>query len=458
MTCGIEGRRGMMTDETKEGLGPTSGTTQPRYTLTTAFLIVRSMETSSTRSAVFEEIKRKNNIINIVENIYSRSKVTTFRKIMLFLFMLKCVLSVKPQIPKTTEIVSTGSFANEFHAIDRIMGIAPGFIFAVLEPRKSHALHPRQLVTALYFLMAMPSMWSVFGRIAKRYEFMPACRMASTIGYYMLFRRSIRSAPRVKGVLLASNYSPDAVALSAAAHSCSRKVVYTNHAHIPLNGPYLPPVLADLSIFSGEIIRETYQQRSQCNNDVSLIGVDNPTAVMSWKKRPFSIGIFLTALTNVDAIEKLAGEILELGADIMVNIRHHPVSLLHTDLTPLITRFPNARITAGGPLEDDIADCDIVLCGNSGVALNVLRVGKPAAYCAALDALPYDYNGFVANHLVPEIDSWRQDTYEQLREFYTQPTWHDVMTRYDASYGQDIDTLEADCQQAIIKCLGLPAS
>jgi hypothetical protein len=191
---------------------------------------------------------------------------------------------------------------------------------------------------------------------------------------------------------------------------------------------------------------------------VSLIGIGSPTAPMMWNERPFSIGIFLTALTKIATVEQLIREISENRADITVNIRHHPVSLLQTDMTPLIAEFPNARVTLGGPLEDDIDDCDVVICGNSGVALNVLRVGKPAGYCNALDELPYDYNGFVANQLVPEIHSWREDTYERLRKFYTQPAWHDVMVRYDASYGQDREHLEAACRQALIKRLGLPTS
>ena len=103
----------------------------------------------------------------------------------------------------------------------------------------------------------------------------------------------------------------------------------------------------------------------------------------------------------------------------------------------------------GTPLEDEIEACDLVLCGNSGVAMNVLRGGRPVAYIDALDELNHDYCGFVQDRLVCEVKEWGENLYPMLKAFYTGPAWRNVMQSYDASYNCDILELEQNAAQKI---------
>jgi hypothetical protein len=68
--------------------------------------------------------------------------------------------------------------------------------------------------------------------------------------------------------------------------------------------------------------------------------------------------------------------------------------------------------------------------------------GRPAAYLPALDALDYDYNGFVESGLVCEVSGWSEDLYHRLRSFYANPAWRGVMQSYDASYGADPEKVD----------------
>ena len=78
--------------------------------------------------------------------------------------------------------------------------------------------------------------------------------------------------PAFVAAIVASNYSPESGALAAAAHSRNRKVIYANHAQVPCNSPFLPPVLADCSVFYGTIVRDTYERLSRCNTHATYIG------------------------------------------------------------------------------------------------------------------------------------------------------------------------------------------
>src|SRR5262249_40162215 len=157
------------------------------------------------------------------------------------------------------------------------------------------------------------------------------------------------------------------VALAAAAHKRDLRVIYVNHAAVPLNGPYVPPVLSDYAVFYGNVLRETYERRSRCKTRTVLIGQPGKASSLVWRDPPRSIGIYLTALTRLEAIERLVGEIKKNHPEMGLLIRHHPVALLKTDLSPLVARYPDIRVTIGTPLDDDIAACDMVFCGNSSV-------------------------------------------------------------------------------------------
>lgn len=428
-------------------------TRRDRYTLGSAMRIVRRMEISATRGAVFAEIKSKNAVYAIVDWLYSNADAKISKPSALFLYMLKCALSVGPGDAEKSDAIAVANFDNERHTVDRLAALVPGKRIHRLSLKRSNLFNKSQLQIALGLMRAAPRMWPYLSRLAKSHSFMPAARIVSSLAYYIRFSQFFAQYPCLKAAVVASNYSPEALGLAAAAHQSGKKVVYINHAPVPANGALVPPVLADCAIFYGNAIQKTYQRHSRCNAEVALIGQPGTARPMEWRANIQKVGIFLTALTRPDTVAALVSAISACGPKPEILIRNHPVGLLKSDFADLLTQYKNLEITIGNPLYDEIAACDLIFCGNSGVAMNVLRGGRPVAYLASLDGLNFDYNGFVEQRLVYAADGWADDLYFKLQTFYANAAWRKVMQSYDASYGADKAKLEQAASAQIMRYL-----
>ena len=109
----------------------------------------------------------------------------------------------------------------------------------------------------------------------------------------------------------------------------------------------------------------------------------------------------------------------------------------------------HCAVTIGNSLDEEIAACDLIICGNSGVAMNALSGGRPVAYLDTLDGLNFDYNGFVESGLICHVTGWSDDIYRRLRTFYERPEWRDVMRSYDASYESDLAALKRSAGETV---------
>ncbi|MFL6734563.1 MAG: hypothetical protein ACJ8EY_07695 [Sphingomicrobium sp.] len=405
------------------------------------------METSPTRGAVFAEITRKNSLYRLVDRFYS--KAAPLQPLLLFAYMAKCVLSVGPFSGADAGAVSISAFENERNAIERIAALVPNVNLLRLSLKRSHVFGRGQLRATCRMVGLVRRMWPLLSRLARSHSFMPAARITSAVAFYVRFVQLFAERPELAAAIVASNYSPEAVALSAAAHREGRHVIYVNHAPVPANSGSVPPVLADCAAFYGGAIGHTYERRSRCTAEVVLIGQPGIAQPMKWRDDVRKIGIFLTALTRIDTVTELVSAIHASRPDIRILIRNHPVALLRSEFPHLAFAHKNLEITIGKPLDDEIAACDLIFCGNSGVAMNALRGGRPVAYLDALDGLSFDYNGFVESKLVCDTQGWTDDLYDRLKTFYASFSWEAVMKSYDASYGIDKGPLERAAADSI---------
>jgi hypothetical protein len=419
-----------------------------RYDLATALRIVRRMETSATRGAVFAEIKNKNPLYRLVDTVYSKAGARTLQPLLMFAYMLKCVLSLGPFDDDDVDAVSVSNFGNEEHAIDRMEALAPDTRLLRLSLTRKHLFGWGQLGAAWQVLCSAPRVWPFLSGLVRAHSFMPSARLASALAFYMRFTQLFANNPKLSAAIIASNYSPEAVGLAAAAHRMGRRVIYINHAPVPANGALVPPVLSDCAIFYGDAVRQTYEKRSRCTAEIALIGQPWTARPMEWRGELRTVGIFLTALTKAEAVSDLVTAIRATTPDVRILIRNHPVALLKTDFSAL-ERVDNIEITIGNPLDEEILACDLIVCGNSGVAMNALSGGRPVAYMDTLDGLNFDYNGFVETGLVCYVEAWTGDVYAKLRGFYSKPEWQGVMRRYDAAYGADAEALSRAAAKAI---------
>jgi hypothetical protein len=427
--------------------------TVERYDLATALRIVRRMETSTGRGAVFEEIKSKNPLYRLVDTFYSRAGAGTMQPLLLFAYMLKCVLSLGPFDADDAEAVSISQFGNEHHTVDRLAALVPGARLLRLSLKRGHLVGRGQLRAAYRMLGSARRIWPFLSRLVRSHSFMPSARIASALAFYMRFLRLFADHPRLTAAVVASNYSPEALGLAAAAHQMGRRVIYINHAPVPANGALVPPVLADCAIFYGEAIGKTYERRSRCCAEVALIGQPWATRPMQWRDEMKTVGIFLTALTRTDVVSDLVSAIRASRPGVRILVRNHPVALLKSDFSDLVERHTDLTVTIGNPLDDEIAACDLIFCGNSGVAMNAVSGGRPVAYMDTLDRSNFDSNGFVESGLICHVTGWGDDIYAQLRDFYERLSWPAVMRSYDASYEADVEVLKQAAAEMILRYL-----
>jgi hypothetical protein len=423
-----------------------------RYDLAIALRIVRRMETSAGRGKVFDEIKAKNPLYRLVDAIYSRAGA--LQPVALFAYMLKCILSVGPFKASGAVAVSISNFANEHRAIDRVAALVPDARLSRLTLNRRHILSPGQLRATYRMLVSARRIWPFLSRMARSHSFMPAARIASALAFYMRFAQYFADQPSVNAAVVPSNYSPESVGLAAAAHRTGRQVIYVNHAPVPANGALVPPVLADCAIFYGEAIRKTYERRSRCRAEVALIGQPWTARPMEWRDEIRTVGIFLTSGTKTEVVAELVSAIRASHPAARILIRNHPVALLKSDFSDLTERHENLAVTIGNPLDEEIAACDLIICGNSGVAMNAVSGGRPVAYMASLDGSGFDYNGFVESGLICHVKAWTSDVYAMLKAFYGRPEWRRVMRSYDASYGLDAEELNQAAAEMIRRYLG----
>lgn len=424
-----------------------------RYDLATALRIVRSMETSATRGAVFAEIKQKNPLYRLVDTLYSKAGAGTLQPLVLFAYMLKSVLSLGPFDADDAEAVSISNFDNERHSVDRVAALVPDAHLQRLSLKRRHLFGRGQLRAAYRMLGAAPRIWPFLSGLVRSHSFMPSARIASALAFYIRFVQLFADRPGLTAAVVASNYSPEAIGLAAAAHRMGRRVIYINHAPVPANGALVPPVLADCAVFYGDAVKRTYERRSRCTAEVALIGQPWTARPMEWRDEVRTIGIFLTALTRPDTVSDLVSAIRAGHPDVRILIRNHPVALLKTDFSELEASDGNLEITIGNSLDEEIVACDLIICGNSGVAMNALSGGRPVAYMDTLDGLNFDYNGFVESGLICHVKAWSDDVYDRLKDFYGRREWQGVMRSYDASYDADVEALDRAAAETIARHL-----
>ena len=435
-----------------------------RYTLATALRVVRRMEASATRGAVFDEIKAKNSIYRLVDRLYQSSNTSILKPLFLFVYMLKCVVCAGPSSvngsgSEDAVAVAVSQFPNEHRTIERVTGLVPHIGLIRVTPSLRRMLSFEQWRATLVLLVAARRIFPFLKVIARSHSFMPSARIASALAFYVRFSRLFIERPAVGAAIIASNYSPEAVGMAAAAHSNDRRVIYANHAPVPANAVFIPPVLADCALVYGEAIAQTYYRFSRCHAELAFVGQPGMSRPMQWSNDVNTIGIFLTAGTRADVLQSLIASIRLSLPSARIIIRQHPVGLLKTDFSGMGLNDLSVELTFGKALDAEIAECDLVICGNSGVALNVLSEGRPVAYLPSLDDAKFDTLGFVQNRLVYAMPWWTDDLFARLKAFYQISGWQDVMRSYDAAYLADRVSLNNSARTILLRYLSsAPAS
>ena len=152
-----------------------------------------------------------------------------------------------------------------------------------------------------------------------------------------------------------------------------------------------------------------------------------------------SVGLFLSKDPQEIWVRTIMENLLSHDAVERILLRPHPANL-DPGLRRRIAASYGQRVcfTTGGPALDDLAQCDLVMAGNSGVHVEAVLEGTLSCFVTGLDNSPFDLLGFVTAGLVYHLQDSAQFEPQEIVDFYSDASWQDVLRIY-ANIDQDSD-------------------
>ena len=357
------------------------------------------------------------------------------------MFMAFAALSaLRCHIPRSAEgaVVVLALYPNERRAAGRFTGMIPNFRVEVVDVKAMNVLSnllqtPRSIVVLIGSVFRMRS---YLRRVQRDGHFLPLCQASKYIASYAVYEHVLRSI-RPKAVVISTLTHPECWALVTAAHAHGIRSVFAAHASLPPDGNGVAPHTEFLLLYS-EQCRESCIQAGNPSERYAFWGLDGPTQPLRFPAvadGELKIGLFLTAPVNEDALLQVIRTLMERNRPKSLLLRPHPIGFLSPDLSHLERDVPGLQLAGQRSLAECIAECHVVLAGNSNVHRDVLRAGVPTLYVDGIDLSGYDYWRFVRGGFVPEADPTIPLDMEALRMFYSD-SWRAHFRKYDASFDE----------------------
>lgn len=409
-----------------------------------ALRTVARMESLPAREEVFQDIARRSPLIRLVLGVYACARPLGLAPLLVgaygFSYFLRVVL------PRGARCLGVGFYPNELKKLAEMNALmGEGWLANV-----GWKLPNGQGLRAA--LCGAGGAWRVYGltvRLVRGLSFMAGCRVVATLFLYVRFYGGLKKL-RPQAVLVTSDYSPDGAALAAAAGALGITRIYVPHALPSMYVKGRTLLDFELYILDSEAMQRRFAAMWPLSGAVVLRGVGGQMRPMQLArldaKKP-RFGIFLSGLTHMPALLALVKG-LERFSPGCILVRGHPVQFVNPDFAAVGQASAAVRISRGTSLLEDADACDLIIAPNSTMFLEVLKFGVPCVYYAALDNAPHDYNGLVADGLLPEISGVEQLDMAALAAFYRQH-WEARMEYFDAAYGQDAAALERRVKQAL---------
>ena len=409
------------------------------YTILRACNIVRKTDDSAVRMKVFMSVLSNSRRIRYSYTLYQYAP-SAVKAALIVLYGLKCYLTLAWARDGEQQLVFFACYPNERHVLNHVRSNLDAVEHGEVTISLRHCLTFGALANFVAFVPASIRLYRYAKRLVARHDFMPACRIFSTVTYYMRFKRLLTGSA-VKAVFIACQYSPECLGLAAAAHQTGKKVLFTNHASASGDTGFVAPIYADLVAVTGQALVDVYRRHTPHELNIVPFPIATPQKPMRVPVRETKelvAGIYLTALTDEARVQQVVSEFLKLPSIGAVFIRSHPVQVTRPDLSGIAGTDAPIEISSTRPLREDIERTDIAVCGNSTVTIELLRGGRPVLYDHQLDHLVFDYNGYVGHGLVLAYTEALDGGYlDQLRQHYLNGDWPAKMRYFDCSYQKD---------------------
>ena len=410
------------------------------------------MDNSDIRKDVFASVVEQSPLIRTCYVAYSYCPAP-IQALLLLAYGLKCYLSLAWTRSIDSKLTFFGSYPTELKALSALERGLSDLSTDSIDIGLRNCFKLSNLRDLPVFLALVPRLYRYALRLARSLSFMPACRVFSTLPYYVRSIQLLRRS-RSYAICIASHYAPEAVGLAAAAHRCGRRVIYTNHANATGQHQDNIPVNADLVAVTSRAVADSLERASRRRLNIVMVSMPlarNQLHIPDATSDSVRVCVYLTALTNRAAMIDLV-QALEKDARIAtIGVRPHPQEVVNVDLSVLAQISAKVWLSQDRELVQDFERTDVAICGNSTVVIELLRFGIPVAYNSLLDKLSYDFAGYVGAGLIPDATDATEhnDLLDSLKQHYGTHTWIRTMQYFDAGYRQAPATLESELNERV---------
>jgi hypothetical protein len=381
--------------------------------------------------------------LRLAAAVLDRAKQTLVADAVMLLNGMRCFVSIHPP-SSSGGAVTVARLANEQKAIAELTRLAPDQAWTELV----FDARPQSVITALPDLVRTAATWRQITRISRlvsrRHEAFRAYRVVELLFYYQRYVR-LFATHTFQMAVISSHSNPHGIALNLAARRFGVPAVLITH------GMPISPIARldyDLAIMECEASADIYR-RAGCRLGRVVVKSRKsdyvPMDMCQSPHGPLTIGVFLSKDPAEDQFVSLVRALLSYKEVKRILVRPHPVNLW-PGLAGCLACMKDERLhlSTGGPIPDDVRECDFVMAGNSTVHVEAVVAGKPACYVRGLDHAPYDVQSFVRDGLVYELEgAWRFDPSE-VTQFYARDEWPTILRRY-----ANVDQDEADLARIV---------
>lgn len=428
------------------------------WLLSRALRVVAAKDRGAFRNAVFEDLSSHRPTVRLARAAHRVLGKGRLSSLLVAGYGLKSFLAVAPPA-RRAPIVTVAAYANEKRQFADLAAILGREALAAISIENGALARPAAwgaLGAALAHPRTVRRAFRIIHRVNRREGFLVACRLASTLGYYLRFVRLL-PATRARAVLVSSDSNPYAMGLCAAARRQRMATLYVTHGHIP-DGP--PRLDFDLSILDGSAVLRVYEESGPVGGAVVFKGAEGrygPMRTGGLRGGRLAIGVFLSLISDWARLAGLLAEIQRSLRPARLLVRFHPNELVRPrDALARLGRVPGLMVSrAERVLLDDAAQCDLVIAANSSCHLTALKLGVPTVHLHGLDAVPHDFYRFLRHRMVFECARVADIDPLRIAEFYEDPGWARRFAFFDASYpGADRGPLVRAAVAALVPEVG----
>ncbi len=397
-------------------------------------------------SGIVDFVTSQNRALRLLSRGMRRANGTWLALPIILLNGLRCFVGVS--LTGAGGAIVAARRPNEQRAIEHLKRMDPGREFAELAVGWSPAAVIRGLAALKDTLTADCRRTARLARlVSRRYGVFRALRVVELIAYYTRYSQLL-AARSSQLAVMSSHSNPHGIALNLVARRFGVPIVLITHG-MPIRP--LARLHYDVAIHECEASKRIYAHAG-CRMGYTLIKsrrAEHAPMRLPVPVENLTIGVFLSK----DPVEErvvccLRALLSDAGLKRLV-VRPHPVNLWR-GLGRCMRSLGDPRVTASpsAPLSDDLAQCDLVVAGNSTVLLDAVVAGRPGCYVRGLDHGPYDVQDFVGDGLIYEWHVPAPIDRSAIACFYTRGAWPHALRRY-AEIDRDDEEVAAEVRAVL---------